>query len=65
MLKLYKGQNLERALFIFSLKRPSTLLETLKILLYALLNSLTNSLRDIEITITFARTFLISWANYL
>jgi hypothetical protein len=63
MPELYRGQSLERAFPIFSPRRPSTPLETLKILLYALSNSLTNSLRDMETTITFARTFLNAWAD--
>jgi hypothetical protein len=65
MPELYGGQNLERALSIFGARRPGAPLETLKILLYALSNSLTNSLGDMETTISFARTFLNAWADRL
>jgi ankyrin repeat protein len=64
MPELYGGQNLERALSIFSPRRPGAPLEMLKIMLYALSNSLTNSLGDMETTIAFARTFLNAWADH-
>ncbi|KAH6718728.1 ankyrin repeat-containing domain protein [Leptodontidium sp. MPI-SDFR-AT-0119] len=63
MPEVYEGQNLARAHSIFSPSPPGVSLETVKILLYALSNSLINDLGNMETTTAFAQTFLNAWAD--